>query len=336
MKIAALLPHVEVFGGVRRYLELGNEFVKRGHTFVLFHPEGVPPSWLEFRGRVRALSELDADRFDIGLCSEYSILPWFEKLRAGLKYFYLVLEGHKQEKDVVRRPFHFLGNSEGLCRRLEKKYGIACFRAAGGINPVLFHPLDKEPSAADGGFKILCYGRIFRKRKGIHHVIRAADSLAGRIPGLKLLFFDTPVGRDKRDPRPLIKTRLPYEFYLDMPQSRMAWLYSRADLFVSAERRAGWANTAAEAMACRLPVICTASGTRDFAIDGETALVVPASHPYFLKRAIMRLALDPGLRARLAEAGLRKIGEFTWEALAAGLEAHFQAELGPESLPRAN
>ena len=168
------------------------------------------------------------------------------------------------------------------------------------------------------------------------HVIRAADSLAGRISGLKLLFFDTPVGRDRRDPRPLIKTRLPYEFYLDLPQSRMAWLYSRADLFVSAERRAGWANTAAEAMACRLPVICTASGTRDFAIDGETALVVPASHPYFLRRAIMRLAQDPGLRARLAEAGMRKISEFTWETLAAGLEAHFQAELGPESLPRAN
>jgi glycosyltransferase involved in cell wall biosynthesis len=335
MKIAALLPHVEVFGGVRRYLELGNEFVSRGHTFVLFHPEGVRPSWLEFQGEVRPLSALEAGAFDIGLCSEYSILSWFEKLRAGLKYFYFVLEGHTLERDVVRRPFHFLGNSEGLCRRLEKRYGISCFRAAGGVNPILFHPMDRETSAGDE-FSILCYGRILRKRKGVQHVIRAANGLSGRIPGLKLLFFDTLVGRDKRDPRPLIRTSLPYEFYLDLPQSRMAWLYSRADIFVSAERRAGWANTAAEAMACRLPVVCTASGTRDFAVNGETALVVPAAHPYFLRRAILRLVRDPGLRARLAEAGLRKISGFTWDALAARLEAHFQADLGSGSLLRAN
>jgi glycosyltransferase involved in cell wall biosynthesis len=167
-------------------------------------------------------------------------------------------------------------------------------------------------------------------------VIRAAGGLSGRVPGLKLLFFDTLVGQDKRDPRPFIKTRLPYEFYLDLPQSRMAWLYSRADVFVSAERRAGWANTAAEAMACRVPVICTASGTRDFAVNGESALVVPASHPYFLRKAILRLARDPALRGRLADAGLRSISRFTWEALAVPLEAHFRAESGPESLPRAN
>jgi glycosyltransferase involved in cell wall biosynthesis len=328
MRIAALLPHLEVFGGVRRYLELGNEFVKRGHTFVLFHPDGTPPKWLEFRGQVRPLGSLEAESYDIGLCSEYSLLPWFEKMKAGLKYFYFVLAGHKQEKNVVRRPFHFLGNSEGLCRRLERKHGLVIFRAAGGINPSIFHPVEKKPLTDPGRIKILCYGRIYKKRKGIGHVVRAADGLAGAFPGLQLILFDTPVGKDKRDPRPLLKTRLPFEFYMDLPQDRMAWLYSQADLFVSAERRAGWANTAAEAMACRVPVICTASGTRDFAFSGRTALVVPAARPFFLRRAMARLIRDPELRLRLAEEGLRKIQEFTWEALTARLEAHFRAEIG--------
>jgi hypothetical protein len=35
MKIAALLPHVEVFGGIRRYIEIGNEITRREHKFVL-------------------------------------------------------------------------------------------------------------------------------------------------------------------------------------------------------------------------------------------------------------------------------------------------------------
>ncbi len=144
---------------------------------------------------------------------------------------------------------------------------------------------------------------------------------------MRLSFFDSLVGRDRRDPRPLIKTSVPYEFHLDLPQDRLARLFSRADAFVSAERRAGWANTAAEAMACGLPVVCTASGSRDFAIDGKTALVVPFAHPYFLKRQVEKLILDPALRERLAAAGRDKIMALTWDSLAARLETRFMAVL---------
>jgi glycosyltransferase involved in cell wall biosynthesis len=107
----------------------------------------------------------------------------------------------------------------------------------------------------------------------------------------------------------------------------MAWLFSQADAYVGAERRAGWANTAAEAMACRLPVVCTASGSRDFAIPDETALVVRFPHPVLLARRIKRLLDDADLGERLADAGYRKIGEFTWDSLAARLEAIFRAVL---------
>ena len=43
MKIAAILPHTLVFGGVRRYLELGNRFVTRGHTFDIYTLDGAAP-----------------------------------------------------------------------------------------------------------------------------------------------------------------------------------------------------------------------------------------------------------------------------------------------------
>ena len=331
MKIAALLPNVEIYGGVRRYIELGNALVRRGHDYTLFTPAGEKPDWLEFRGRTLPFYSLGDAEFDIGICGEFSILPQFDRLRAGAKFFYFVLEGHKMEETVARRSYRFLGSSEGICRRIERKYGVTCHRAPGGINPDVFHPVPRgalragDGAAVPPGFTILSYGRIYKKRKGVHHVIRAAEALHGKYPGLRLLFFDSLVGRDRRDPRPLIKTPVPYEFHLDLPQDRLAWLYSQADAFVSAERRAGWANTAAEAMACRLPVVCTASGSGDFAIHEETALVVPFAHPYFLKRQVERLIRDPALRERLAAAGHGKIMTLTWDSLAARLETLFTA-----------
>ncbi len=321
MKIAALLPHLQVFGGVRRYLELGNEFARLGHAFTLYHPEGEPPDWLPFEGRTRPFSALGDDTFDVGLCSEYSILDRFSSLPASRKFFYFVLEGHAREKEVARSGLGLLANSEGLASRIERRYGVACGRAPGGVNPGLFHPLPSRP--ARDSFNILCYGRIIKRRKGIRYILSAVDGLARRFPNLRLILFDTLVGEDRRDPRPLIHTRVPFDFHLGLPQNRMAWLFGQADLFVSAELRAGWSNTTAEAMACRVPVVCTPSGTRDFAFDGRTALVAPLPAPFLLRRRIRRLIEDPALRDRLAEAGYRKISEFTWTALAERLLALF-------------
>jgi len=314
MKIAALLPHVQVFGGVRRYIELGNEFVRKGHAFTLFHPAGTRPDWLEFLGETRPFSALDGGSFDVAMCGEYSILPYFDLAPAKDKYFYFVLEGHKLEREVARRPYRFLGNSEGICRRLERKYGLQVTRAPGGVNPEIFHPLEHpEPRET---FNVLCYGRIYKRRKGIPIVIRAVEGLARLHPNVKLVFFDSPVGEDLRDPRPLIKTRVRHDFHLNLPQDKMAWLFGQADVFVTAEWRAGWANTAAEAMACGVPVVCTPSGSSDFAENGRTALVAPFPLAGAIRKRVERLILDVPLRRRLAEAGAARIRDFTWSRLA--------------------
>jgi glycosyltransferase involved in cell wall biosynthesis len=321
MKIAALLPHVDIFGGVRRYLEIGNEFSRRGYRFVLFLPEVTKPDWLTFEGTIKPFSSLSEESFDVGLCSEYSILPYFEKLEAEFKFFYFLLEGHKQEREVIRRNYSFLGNSEGMCRRIEKKYRVPCFRAPGGVNTEFFHPEKKE--AGKDEFRILCYGRVYKRRKGVRQVIRAVEGMDKKYPGLKLILFDSLVGEDRKDPRPMVKTRLPHEFLLNLPQNRMSWLYSQADIFVSGERRAGWSNTVAEAMACRVPVVCTRSGTRDFAFHDQTALVVPFPFPFLLRRHIKRLIEDEELRLRLARAGHERIQAFSWSSLVDRLENLF-------------
>jgi len=325
MKVAALVPHLEVFGGVRRYLEIGNELQKRGYLFVLFHPEGNKPDWFDFKGKTRPLQSIEEENFDIGLCSEYSLLPYFEKLRTRIKFFYFILEGHKKEKKVVKKSYIFLGNSSGICHRLKRKYHISCLKVPGGINPETFYPIERKNQRKE--FRILCYGRLYKKRKGIQKVIKATEDLYKKNPQLKLIFFDTLVGKEREDPRPLVKTRVPHDFFLNLPQKKMAWLYSQADVFVSAERRAGWSNTTAEAIACKIPVVCTESGTQDFAFHNKTALVVPFAHSVLLRKQIKKLIEDEKLRLRLAQAGCEKIQEFTWAELTDKLEKIFKERL---------
>lgn len=63
-------------------------------------------------------------------------------------------------------------------------------------------------------------------------------------------------------------------------QEKMAEKYSSADIFVEASWQAGWNNPVAEAMACKVPVVCTdIGGVKDFAFHEKTALLVPPEGP---------------------------------------------------------
>jgi glycosyltransferase involved in cell wall biosynthesis len=96
-------------------------------------------------------------------------------------------------------------------------------------------------------------------------------------------------------------------------------------VFLAAERKAGWCNTALEAMACGAAVGCTRSGTTDFARDGDTALVMPFRHEWFAARVARRLLGDAALRERLGRAGRAEAERWTWTSLAARLLAQLGA-----------
>ena len=78
LDFGALLPGVGVFGGVRRFLALGNALVARGHRFVLYHPEGTAPGWLRFAGETRPLAALADAEHPVLLCGEPALVPDFE------------------------------------------------------------------------------------------------------------------------------------------------------------------------------------------------------------------------------------------------------------------
>src|SRR5262245_14821640 len=93
MKISLFLPHVGVFGGVRRFLELGNEWSALGHEVRLYHPEGTAPVWLPFAGAVERLDRASGFSPDLAVCADPHTYPVFRAQPAVRHLYYCVIEG---------------------------------------------------------------------------------------------------------------------------------------------------------------------------------------------------------------------------------------------------
>ncbi|HEX5132882.1 MAG TPA: glycosyltransferase family 4 protein [Candidatus Krumholzibacteria bacterium] len=318
--VAVLLPGVGVFGGVRRFIALGNEFVRRGHGFVIYHPTGEPPGWLPFAGETRPLSALPEHRHEVLICNNPPQLGAFENAHAGIKLFYFALEGIPGERAIARRRDWVIAvNSTGLHRRLRRRYGVDAEKAIGGVDLETFRPGGTYPPPGDE-FRVMVFGRTSRRRKGAELAIRAVERVARDHGDVRLVLFDHVGVGNERDPRDEIKTRVPLEFHVNPSQDELAALYRGSHAFVSAERRAGWANTVAEAMACGTPVVCTRSGSTDIALPGETAWVARVRHPWVLARSLRGLRDAPHKSLALRTNALRRIPGYAWPAVADQLE----------------
>ena len=315
MRIALFLPHVGVFGGVRRYLELGNEWAASGHEVTLHHPDGAPPAWLPFAGRTATLAAAGAAASDLALCGDASTYPAFRAHSAQRHVYYCVLEGDPGlPAAIADRAVTLMANSGPLRRSLSRRARRDVLDGAGGIRLERFHPEPSRRAAAP--LRVLVYGRRSRARKGTDMVLRALSWLAGRGLAFETVLFDTvDPATNRQDPREGARLPANARFVLGPTQDELAALYQSSHVFVAAERKAGWCNTALEALASGCALVCTRSGTSDFARHGENALVC-WRNAWALRAAIHRLLTDAALRERLAAAGPPSAAPWSWAALA--------------------
>lgn len=324
LRIAVLLPHLGVFGGIRRFFELGRVWSARGHEVALFIPPQAAAAkpWLPFDGRVGTLEDLPQTSWDVLLSPDPVLfLQW--KVPGALRAFYAVLEGAPGAREAWRSADLVIANSLGMARYLARNR-VHAVHAPGGVNTGFFRPPSPDPRPARAEsrepVRVLVYGRLSRKRKGSWTAVRAVEAAAAasRVP-VTLTLFDAP------PPNAALPTfgralAVPHQWVLDPTQEDLRELYGSADLFVSAERRAGWSNTSAEAMACGAAVVCTRSGTEDFAENGVTAATAHWPWTWLLARKIAPLLLDPGARLAIASLGRERIAQFTWERTADRIE----------------
>ena len=314
MRIATFLPHVGVFGGVRRFLELGNAWTARGHEVTLYHPEGTSPGWLPYAGRVMPLARAADEGSDLALCADPHTLEAFLAHRTNTHLYYCVIEGDTGLRRALADPaVRIAANSGPLRRSLEQQTRRPVFDGIGGIDPVRFHPDPGRRAAAP--LRILLNGRRSRPKKGTDLILRALHGLERETPPFEIVLFDSIDANNRQDPRDGATLPANARFVLNPSQDELVALYQSAHLFIAAERKAGWCNTALEALACGAALVCTSSGTTDFAVDGENALVTWRLTP-FLRHAARRVLRDAELRGRLSAAGPESVRRWSWPKLA--------------------
>lgn len=316
MRIATFLPHVGVFGGVRRFLELGNAWIAAGHEVTLYHSGGTPPVWLPYRGRVKPLAAAAGESSDLAIAADPHVFDAFLGHAASRRLYYCVIEGDPGAERAVRHPdVRLAANSGALRRSLAARTGREVLDGVGGINTRQFRP---DPARRAGApLRVLLNGRRSRAKKGTDLALAALRGIRGT-PEFEIVLFDSVDEHNRQDPRDGAPLPSNARFVMNPSQDELVALYQSSNLFIAAERKAGWCNTALEALACGAAVVCTRSGTTDFARHGENALVT-WRHPWFLKSAAARVLKDAALRERLAAAGPAEAARWSWEKLATKL-----------------
>lgn len=327
MKLAALLPHTKLYGGVKRFLELGNIFVNKGHDFCIYTPDGVPPSWFDYKGRMGTFEELRNASLDALWTTKTSYVPMMLEVNARHKIFYHV-RIHEKMKSIVRNPeIEIYACSSNVYQHDLKKFGRKTFKAIGGVTVANYQPkVNYEVKGRP--FVVMAYGRIVERVKGTKYVVKACERLYKKGYNIKLLLFDTAQSVEWQERIEQFRCKCPFEFVTNHPVQANSQLFGRADCFVSAEnpRYSGWNNTVAEAMACALPVVTTKAGALDLITD-EQCGILSARWVFCFERHIARLYHNEALRQKLGQAARERIAQFDWEQVALHILNHLQNKI---------
>ncbi len=148
--------------------------------------------------------------------------------------------------------------------------------------------------------------------KGWEDLLAAFAIAHGRAPALTLEIHGHGPVKD-RLLRMAGSMGLSSSFSLCEPGLEAHEIFARcaAPVLVVPSREEGFGLVLLEAMAAGVPIIATkAGGIPEVVRDGVEALLAPPRDPEALSAAILRVAGDPTLRARMAEAGRHRVREF--------------------------
>jgi glycosyltransferase involved in cell wall biosynthesis len=316
VKITFLCPHLRIAGGVRAILTYADRLAAAGHEVELVVPakgrgrafwrslRSVGPDWMPgFRPRIswvdrwRASALPDGDVV-VATAWQSAAAVAAAPARCGRRFYFVqhyesLYHGDPAAVDATYRlPLRKIVISTWLRDIMRERFGEDAEILVTPVDPVLFHTVPVTVETARPRVLMLHHEYAW---KGTADGFEAVARVKGRIPALHLVGFGVTAPR----------AAAAYdEFHANPPQAGLASLYSGCEIYLCPSWDEGLGMPPMEAMACGAALVTYDNGgCRDYARDGETALVARRRDVGDLAVKLERLAADPALRARLAAAG---------------------------------
>jgi glycosyltransferase involved in cell wall biosynthesis len=206
-----------------------------------------------------------------------------------------------------------------------------------GVDMGLFHA--REQAARTGEtIRFVFMGRLVDWKR-VDILLEACSKLQGENFTLEIL-GDGPLRGELESYAQGLGIAERVIFHGMQPQARCSQVLSECDALVLPSLRECGGAVVLEAMACGLPVIATRwGGPADYLDERSGILVDPTGHGSFvagLIDAMRRMITSPELRARLGEAGKRRVQEeFDWERKIDRILDIYEQAVKPEAQPGA-
>jgi glycosyltransferase involved in cell wall biosynthesis len=334
LRISFLCPHVRIAGGVRAILTYADRLARRGHTVDVVVPakgglrarwrnaRGVGPTWIpRFAARIRWVGEWRASDLtgsDVAVATAWQSADTVAAASVPAKV-YLVQHYeslyHGQPETVeatYRLPLRTIVISTWLRDIMREKFERDAEVLVTPVDRELFHPVAAPATTVRPRVLMLHHSYAW---KGVGDGLDAVARVKRRVP-VHLVGFGVkpPTGRMVYD-----------EFHADAPQAKLAQLYSSADVYLCPSWDEGLGMPSMEAMACGAALVTYDNGgSRDYARDGETALVAKRRDVAHLAAKLERIVRDEALRAKIAERGRQFVTTaFDWDRAVERMETLF-------------
>jgi glycosyltransferase involved in cell wall biosynthesis len=187
-----------------------------------------------------------------------------------------------------------------------------------GVDIDHFHPSRRSAPlrtalGLDGKFAFVYVGRL-APEKSVDTILRAFRLARELVPGDMLRLVIAGTGPSNEALVASAPEGVNFLGHVDR-RRRLPILYASADAFVFASLTETLGLVVLEAMASGLPVVAApAGGVADHLSDGTNGLAYPAGDAEAMAHALVRLAMEPQLRARLARAARLTASRRSWAA----------------------
>lgn len=239
---------------------------------------------------------------------------FYQKMRIRRWYSFIGMQ-----KRVAKKISHIITVSECAKKDIAREFAIdeSRFRVIpNGVNTEYFYPVH-NPQRPENS--LLVTNSADTPLKGLRYLLEAVAGIR-KNRSIKL----TIIGEPRKDGiiRNLVEKLSIGDivrFTGRIKNEDFTRYYSEATVAIVPSLYEGFGIPAAEAMACGVPLVSTSGGALPEVV-GEAGVIVPPANSGALAGAILHLLENPGLRSRLAEAGLKRVETvFNWQKAAEGV-----------------